>query len=59
MFVHRDFDEKTAKRNWTGMFELLLRSLCAVSGNLRSEDAVIEAVMRKMFDGLRGCSSTI
>ena len=59
MFVHRDFNTKSAKKNWTGMFELLLRNLCAVSGNSRLEDSVIEAVMRKMFDGLRGCRLTI
>jgi hypothetical protein len=59
MCVHRDFDEKTAKGNWTEMFELLLRNLFAVSGNSRSGDSVIEAIMRKMFDGLRGCRSTI
>jgi hypothetical protein len=59
MFVHRDFDEKTAKRNWTGLLKLLLRNLCATSGNSGSEESFIEAFMRKLFDGLRGYLSMI
>jgi hypothetical protein len=59
MFFHRDFDENTAKRNWRGLLELLLRNLYAISGNSGSEKFVIEAFMRKLFDGLRGCLSMI
>jgi hypothetical protein len=59
MFVHRDYDEKIAKRNWTGLLKLLLRNLCATSGNSGSEESVIEAFMRKLVDGLRGYLSMI